>query len=91
MGRPTPLALNRPQLIFGFPPKALVLIFIGIAVGIITPIPKLLIAALAVVALVVTRLVARDPIGFLIWVRALFQKAQYLPTMRKVFRMEIKP
>lgn len=90
MQRATPLALNRPVRIFGFPPKALTLIFVCVAIGIISPIPKLLVAALALIALLVTRRVARDPIGLLIWMRAFFQKAKYEPTRREVFRMEIR-
>lgn len=79
------------MLIFGFPPKALTMICVGLAVGIIASPSKLLVAVLAAIALVITKRCAKDPIGLLIFWRAMFQKAQYVPTMRKVFRMEIKP
>lgn len=91
MGTPTALALNRPITIFGFPKKALIVILVGLAIGIMTPLPKLLVAAIALMALVVTWYVGKDPVALLVWIRALFQKAKYIPTMRRVFRMEIKP
>lgn len=88
--RPTPLALNRPIRIFGFPPKALTFVFVGLAIGIMTPLPKLLVALLAFAALGAIRYFASDPIALLIWARAFFQKAKYEPTRREVFRLEIK-
>lgn len=89
--RPTPLALNRPIRVFGFPPKALTLVCVLVAVGIMMPIPKLLVAVLGFAALVAVRYSARDPVGLLIWARAFFQCAKYEPTQRKVFKLEIKP
>lgn len=66
------------------------MIFVCLAVGIILPIPKLLVAALALVALLVARRLSKDPVALLIWIRALLQKARYLPTLRKVFQMRIE-
>lgn len=84
------MALNKTVLIFGFQPNILVVIFIGVAVGIMSPLPKLLVAGFGAVALLVAKRCAKDPIGLVIFCRALFQRAKYVPTMREVFRMEIE-
>lgn len=88
--RPTPLALNKPIRIFGYPPKALTLVLVFVAVGIMLPVSKLLIAGIGLVALIAIRYFASDPVGLLIWLRAFFQCAQYSPNQRKVFKLEIK-
>lgn len=91
MSRSTPWALNRPRLIWNrFPPKALTFTFVLVAIGIMTPIPKLLIAVLAAAALWAIAYFGKDPISLLIWIRAFFQCAEYEPTRRKIFRLEIK-
>lgn len=90
MGRPTPLALNKPIRVFGFPPKALTFVLVFVAIGIMTPIPKLLVAGMGIASLGAVRYVAGDPVGLLVWVRAFFQCAKYEPDKRKVFKLEIK-
>jgi type IV secretory pathway VirB3-like protein len=89
--RPTPLAINRPIRIFGFPPKALTFVLVFVAIAIMTPIPKILVAVLGIAAVFTVRYFSKDPVGLLVWLRAFFQCAKYEPTQRKIFRMAIEP
>jgi hypothetical protein len=90
MDRPSSVAFNRPRRVFGFHPQALISVLVALAVGIMMPVPKLAVAVGALVALGLIRRYGSDPVGLIVLVRALFQKARYEPTRRDVFRLEIK-
>lgn len=89
--REIPRALNVPITIYGVPPFAIAAACMAYAVLMLTPLSKLACAGVCLLVMVgIKLLIAKDERFPLIFWKALWQKAEYTPKRRDVFRMEIK-